>query len=166
MARRYRRRSTGGPKRQAVWFDTIVDFTLAGNGTTLVSLDSNIIQAVKKGLTVVRTIIDLTVQPQGTGTGGTLSAGIAMYHGDAVAAGATPDPEDPNEQGGYLWRWAGSAYVSVLNDRSQATKLVYDIKAKRKFPSEDHELIFIFNQDVGAFTHNVDGLIRVLCLKP
>ena len=68
MPRRFSRRRSS-PKRQAVWFDTIVDFTQAGNGSSIVNLDSNIVQAQKKGMTVVRILLDLLVMPQGTGSG-------------------------------------------------------------------------------------------------
>ena len=94
MPRNYRRRRSSGPKRMPVWFDNIVDQTLAGNGTLIFNLDNNIVQSVKKGLTIVRIIIDLLVMAQGTGTGGTLSAGICMVHGDARVGAAVPNPED------------------------------------------------------------------------
>ena len=110
MPRRYSRTPKTG-RRQPVWFDRIIDFTLAGNGTILKNLDSNIVQSVKKGLTVVRILMDLMIMPQGTGTGGTLSAGIAMMHGDAKSAGANADPAEEDEAAGYLWRWAGHGSI-------------------------------------------------------
>ena len=159
-------RAPRAPKRAAVWQDTQINETMVNVSTVVDNLDVNIPQSIKKGLTLVRTIIDLYCVATGTGTGALVHAGIFMAHGDAVAASALADPLTDSEQAGYIWRWQGNVFTSVVNDSSQMTHLVYDLKSKRKFPSEDHELVFMMQASVSAISVNCDGLIRQLWLKP
>ena len=91
-----------------------------------------------------------------------MHAGIFMIHGDSRGAAVFPDPNDENEHASYVWRWQGSVFTSVVNDRSQAVHLQLDLRSQRKYPSEDHELVFLIESSVSAITVNVDGLIRTL----
>ena len=67
--RRPAARRSRGPRRAGVWFDTIVNETVVNVAFVLVNLDDSIVQAQKKGMTLVRTLIDLKLAAQGTGTG-------------------------------------------------------------------------------------------------
>ena len=57
-----RRRSSRGAKRAAVWYDTIIDEAIVNVAGINENLDSNIIQAQKKGMTLVRTLINHRVR--------------------------------------------------------------------------------------------------------
>ena len=123
-------------------------------------------QGDKKGMTLVRMILELNLSAAGTGTGALLHAGIFLLHGDAKTAGVYADPEDQAEQAGYLWRWTGTCFTSAVNDRSQQTQIKADLKSRRKYPSEDHELVLYMKATSSSITVNVDGLIRTLWLLP
>ena len=163
-----RRRSSRGPRRQAEWFDRIVNVNSIGTGTTqVVNLDGNMDVAMKKGATVVRIILDLMAFALTAGTGTVLSVAIAMIEQDASVAGAIPDPEDDDEQPGWLYRTARPVVTSVLNDSSQATRVAVDLHSKRKYRGEDFALQMILENHAGGLSSvNVDGVTRVLMLKP
>ena len=160
------RRFVRGARRATRWLDTIVNESIVNVASVADNLDSNISQGDKKGMTLVRMILELNLSAAGTGTGALLHAGIFLLHGDAKTAGVYADPEDQAEQAGYLWRWTGTCFTSAVNDRSQQTQIKADLKSRRKYPSEDHELVLYMKATSSSITVNVDGLIRTLWLLP
>ena len=155
-----------GPRRQAEWFDTFINETTASGQQDVQDLSSPIAQDEKKGMTIVRIIIDLTTLLVTAGTGGLLSYGIALVSNEAAAAIAYPDADDEDDMGrGWLWRARRVVSASNLNDVSMNSRLVYDIRAKRRFSSEDDGLYFIMDAGTLSSDVNTDGLIRVLALK-
>ena len=117
-------------------------------------------------MTLVRTILDLTFAMTAAGAGGNIVVGIAMVERDAAAAGAFPDPITMGDQPGWLFRTQVSVFSSSTNDRSQAVPLFRDLKGRRKFPGEDQTLNLIFDPGTLTSAVNVDGLVRLLMMRP
>ena len=165
MARRSRR---SAPRRTVEWFDRIVNVNSIGAGTTQVfNLDGNMDVSVKKGSTIVRIILDIVAVALTAGTGTVLSVAIAMIEQDASTAGAIPDPEDEDEQPGWLYRTASPVFTSVVNDSTQAHRFFVDLKSRRKYAGEDYACQCILeNHAAGMSAVNVDGISRMLVMKP
>ena len=162
MALRRRTRSTQRARRAAEWYDAHIDYTAAASTQTAIDLGTLIAADEKKGMTVVRMLMDLSYRMSAVGTAIILDEGIAMVHNDAFVAGALPDPNDTDEQAGWLWRKRTRVQSEAITVSRQGT--VLDLRSKRKFPSEDHVLLYISNTDSGGGI-NVDGMIRGLYLK-
>ena len=116
-------------------------------------------------MTVVRTIISLTLAASASGAAGTLSGGIVKVDGDAFAAAAMPDPDQAQDQPGWLWRFHEGVFSSGANARADAVLLKEDLKGRRKLISESDILALTMNKDATVATVNVDGLIRTLWLR-
>ena len=154
-----------GPRRAVEWFDFEINSALVQGSQSVVNLTANLQDDEKKGMTLVRTIVDLELAAQATGTGGKLSMGIVMVSDDSLAAGAVPDPEDNIDKPGWLWKSLRSFFTSTINDHAQATVVQHDLRGMRKFPASGADLVLIMTNFAGTVTVNVDGLIRMLWMK-
>jgi len=156
---RYSRR----PKRAVEWFDTIFNMTVPPGNVSVTPLDSNILPDEKKGMTLQRTLIKLQYRPTVPGNTTMFSSGICMITADAFAVPTLPDPGDPDEQPGWLWRDA----VVVMSDSSAISRqgADFDLKAKRKFAGEDIRMVLIQETGGSASSVSVTGLIRMLWAK-
>ena len=151
------------PKRGMFWHDTIVNLTLATNSAAQTDLDNLIPADERKGVTLTRTLIDLTVVTVAAGTGGVMSMGIYLVEDDAAAAGAFAEPEVQTDEVSWLWRlMRRPLFTSDPNDYSQAARLVYDIRGQRKYPGIDYTLWLVITTGTSTTSHNVDGGIRCL----
>ncbi len=153
----------GGKVRRAVeWFDTIFDQTLPVSTNTVIVLSNGIVDDEKKGMTLIRTLVDLKFTPTTADTATRLSVGFFFIEADALAAPALPDPATADEQPGWFYRWAHVCNIdstSVSRDRAVA-----DIKAMRKFRAEDYDIVMVAETGAGA-PIAVSGLIRLLVKK-
>ena len=127
-------------------------------------LSQNVIDALKNGSTIVRTLIDMTAVLTAAGTGGNIFLGIAMVSDDAVAASAFPDPDVNYEPVSWMWRTARTIFTDSPNDSAQATRFSVDLRGKRKFQMGENNLYLLIN--AGALTANInlDGTIRFLLM--
>ena len=163
--RRRARRSIRGARRAAEWGDKLLNFSVGTGGQATQTLLPGIPDDEFKGMTVVRNIIEISAHLSVAGTGGVLFLGIIMMSLEAISAGIFPDADDEQDQPGWLWRTGKSVFTSDSTDHAQGTFFSYDIRSKRKFPSEDHRLVLIADMQSGGNNVNIDGAIRTLVLK-
>ncbi len=169
MTQQRRRRGRGfamgrGTRRSTEWFDTILNTALAVFSQLVTNLSNSHGAGQRANATLVRTLIDLEVTLQAAGTGLVLHSGIYLAESDSIAAGAVSDPDDTDEEPGWVWRNVAPVFTSVTSDRAQTTRLQFDIKARRRFPGEDYSLILVMNTSAGSGSVNIDGLVRTLIM--
>ena len=123
-------------------------------------------QELVKGMTLVRMILHLTFAMTAAGAGGVIVLGVSLVERDAAAAGAFPDPATMGDQPGWLLRDQVSVFSSSTNDRSQVVDYFRDLKGKRTFAGEDITLNLIFDPGTLTSAVNVDGLARLLIMRP
>ena len=167
--RRVGRRGGGfrsrGPRRASEWFERDVDLTIASGGQQSVTISANVTDAQKKGMTIVRLLIQLSAVLIAAGTGGQLFMGLVMVTTDAIAAAVLPDVDVATEKVGWLWRAQRIVSTTAPNDSSQFGIFEVDIRSRRKFAGEDMDLELVVNLPASSGNMNVDGWIRMLCLK-
>ena len=165
--RRGRARTFGRALRRiSVWYDRIVNLSLAAAGDQeSVDLTSAIPNTDRKGMTVVRILIDLSANLTIAGTGANVGMGITLVESDAAAVVQFPDPSVEGDQPGWLWRVQRPVFTASPNDPSQSTRFVHDIKARRRLPGEDYLLMLVVDSSAGNAIINVDGIIRTLWLR-
>ena len=155
-----------GPRRASEWEDTQINETVDAD-QQFSNLTTSMADDLKKGLTLVRTIIDLTVAQTVAGTGANMAMGIYLAGTDAISALVFADPASSGEQPGWVWRKNVSSVTSLANDASQFVHVFADLKAKRRFPGEDYDMVLVLDGLGSAGSPiNIDGMIRQLWLKP
>ncbi len=91
--------------------------------------------------------------------------GLAMINDDALGALALPDPGDAADQPGWLYR----DRIVVRGDRAEvaeAQTLFHDLRAARKFPGQESNLVLIIDNDAASGgSVSIEGLMRTLVLK-
>ena len=160
-----RTRFSGRPKRGVFWNDTGINRTIAASAQTIDILDADVIDDLRKGLTLVRLIVKLTLMAITAGTGTALSLGFYVAEDDAVSAAAVADPEDGGENPGWIHRAIQiPVFTSTVNDYSQARHIDIDTTAKRRY-MDDTNLIMVITLNAGASSINVDGHVRQLLMR-
>ena len=160
-----RRNGARGPRRALEWYDRFISQSNASNVQSLVDLSLGIATDEKKGMTVVRIIIDMLIIPQSINVLATTNLAIHMASADAFSALAVADADDQDEQPGWLWRTRRSTALSnITNLSSPAALIKEDLRAQRKFAGEDQLLILQIDNEAGS-TVLTRGIIRVLCKK-
>ena len=156
-------RRGSGPRRATEWFDTVFNQILPESTNTAISLSTNILDDEKKGMTVIRMLIDLQFFALSVNTKALLSGGIYIVESDALAVLALSDPSHADEQPGWTWRW--STVLSSDSTSISRQHVTADVHSMRKFPGEDTDLISVW--ELGAITNGaqITGIIRVLCKK-
>ena len=160
--------------RTPYWADNIVlENVPVSGGSDNVDLFPGLSRDERRGITVVRLLIDLQVSPlvlDGVNAQQLAMMGIGVSSFEAFAvAGALPDPNQETDRPPRGWLWRSVLKVAHVPDalvmpvRAQA-----DVRAKRRV---DDGVLFlrIINVDrtgVTPFEIAVDGLIRVLYLLP
>ena len=142
----------------------MVDTTLGAGSSVGISMDGGVPEDEIKGLTATRMIIDLTAVALTAGSGSLLAGGVYIIENDALSATVFAEPQDSIDDAGWMWRVARRpVFTSVVNDSSQVTRLVYDIRSQRKYPGEDYTLVMVLvNLSGGATSMNIDGIVRTL----
>ena len=114
---RGRSQSRRGPRRKVEWVDTEIDFTTASGGVETQALDVGIPTDERKGMTLLRTLIDITMIAITAGTGSVVGAGIYMISREALTALALFEPDQADDDAGWVWRVIrASVFTSVQND--------------------------------------------------
>ena len=119
--------------------------------------------SIKKGLTIVRTIIDISLTALTANTGVLVACGLVLVEGDAFGASVFPDPLTDDEQPGWLFR----THRRVESESTSVARqfIQEDIKARRTMRGEDAEFLMIWESGAGANVR-IAGMIRVLAMKP
>ena len=157
-----RRRSSS---RRAVgryeWFDAKFSQTTAANALAQTTLDSNLSSGFKKGATVMRCIVNLLLTPSAIDLMALFHFGICLLTIEAVASATLPDPEDMDDQPGWLWRTMYPATTHDLNVSPPSATKELDLRSRRRYIGEDYSLVFVTSMG-GAVGGQVDGYIRTL----
>ena len=166
-ARRSGFRPQGGSsaRRSGEWYDFNLSATLTSGASTIAVLMTGLADDEKSGMTVVRTVIDLTLWPLTTIVRTTVSLGMVMITTDAVAAGAAPDPSDTLDNPGWMWRGQRVLRTSNVNDSPRNGHILLDLRGKRKFNGPDMDLVMIVENSASGISADIDGLVRVYALK-
>ena len=150
-------------RRAVEWFDVDMSFSVASAGQESRALTVSMLDSQKKGATIVRTVLDLWLISTVLNARVEIVFGVVLINDDAFASSALPDPSDPSDQPGWMWRQK----VIIAGDASNTDETVHvhvDSPAKRKFPGEEHQQLLIIDSQTGAF--DVECWGRVLVMKP
>jgi len=161
-----------GSRRQPLWIDTIISESTLNLGIDMEDLMETPSQFDKFGLTLIRTLVDLTIQPESLfGAVGVqaLDFGIALLEQDAFAANAVPDLNFEDDSPGRGWVVRKR---TMLQDHTTAgavptqRHILLDLKSKRKIGDMELVTMILSNSALGTpFTVNTQGLVRCLFLK-
>ena len=149
-----RTRTFPGARRKTAWFGFQTDLTLAlgsaAQSQTVLGLFVPDIDDA--GKTLLRIIMDVLVVPPATTGDYPFTFGIILVDNDAVAAGATPDPEQDLADPWLVWRQE-HMFQSTANATLARTQWHLDIKARRKIGASS-DIVAIFES--GGMAANVD----------
>ena len=157
--------------RNTYWEDTLIEHTFAAAAIQLQSLVGGLSEDERRGMTVVRTLVQLWLSPVTTsGVVGSMTAvlGIGVANEQAFGVGSTALPQLTinSERPPRGWLWKSS--IAVLDDATTVaplTEVRADIRAKRKIDAGVLYLGMEGDTRTGtAFTVKLSGLIRVLYL--
>ncbi len=157
--------------RTPFWEDTAISVNVVDNGDTVLSLVGGLSEDERRGMTIVRTIVDLQLSPDPTsGVTGSmfvdLAIGMANQQAFTAGSGSLPDPAINSERPPRGWIW--KTRTAVIDDATQLGALTFvsgDFRSKRKVDAGIPYLHIAPDARTGtAFTVNVTGLIRLLYL--
>ena len=170
MTTQRRRRPQGfgrrGPRRRTEWFDLTVNQTVAAGDQNSNDLTINMADVEKKGATLVRTLVQLYCAAVTVGTGSVLSLGIAMLNEDAAAAGSIPEADSDTDKPGWVFRTVVPVFTDTANRFANLTVIKEDLRSRRRFQGSSDQIELILDNFAGSSAINVDGLIRLLIMKP
>ncbi len=150
-------------RRGREWFPQVINSTIVAAAAANQIIDSGLQVEDKKDSTIVRMLIDLSFQAQGTQKM-LYSVGITLMNADAHAAGALPEPGNvPVEDADWLWTIPRASFSGTTSIQSR--EHILNIRTKRKYSSQaDVLVLIIFN--AGPATMDVDGSVKSLILDP
>ncbi len=157
--------------RTPYWEDTSVLSVIVDNGDALLSLVGGLSEDERRGMTIVRTIVALSLSPQTTsGVVGSMMCDIAIgaANQQAFTAGVAslPDPAINSERPPRGWLYKTRA--AILDDADNASPLTEvraDVRSKRKIDAGIAYLHLAVDARTGtAFSVTVSGLVRILYL--
>ena len=165
MPRHLGRRNIAARRRQTEWFDTHFNLQLAVNTLTFSSLTQPL-DDEKKGMTLLRTLADLTFEVETVAAAQTVAFGMLLVTDEAVASVAVPGPQDVNDQPGWLFRHNFVLRTSVIGDGGAIRTFTRDLRGKRKYLGADQVWVIAFETGgTGGATVRVGGVIRQLMAK-
>jgi len=168
-----RRTPVRRPRKRTRWHNEL--FSMDIGNTLQLSRDilSQIAQTDKVGLTLIRTLLHLFIQPTSMfGTVGlqALDFAIGVFEEDAFAAGALPDLNVEGERPPRGWAWKERCLVPGHTTAGAVDSTVHierDLKSRRRI--DDGDLLLIVNNNSAqgsAFNVTVEGEIRCLLTLP
>ena len=91
-----------------------------------------------------------------------MNLGITMASEDAIAAVSLPDPNNVNEQPGWLYRTQLFLGGSSVSDASQWGRVQEDLHAQRKYQGGATDLVLIMQRDAFVVDVRIVGIVRAL----
>ena len=157
-----RRRSTGGGARNSrsagrrlgrlIWdglASSSSSTVVADGGTTIVGVLPQSLAESMFQSTIRRMLGNVIIKATVLNVATKWRVGIMIVTGDALTAGAVPEPwADPVQ---WMYERTGSIVSSDLEDGSQFDKFDIDTRVMRKMPQADQSLVIIFESLTGAF---------------
>ncbi len=164
-----------GVKRGTSWFDTNVNVQASSGSSSsaIPLLPADVLARDIPGLTIVRTLVDLSIHPaipadEITGSQSVL-IGAGMVTADAFIAGALPDLASPSEEPVRGWLFKNNRWTyQSSGDITYATFLHLDIHAQRRLDLDTEVFFQMTNTAMTgtAYVVEVVGLIRMLFKLP
>ncbi len=129
-------------------------------------IDTGLNPSNKKDSTIVRMLIDIQVFAAVTGQRMRVAMGVTLMNADAHAAGALPEPGRNNiEDADWLWL-IPQTFMEVALGTTPNKSFILDIRAKRKYNSNQDLLVFVIDNQDATNAVNIGGSIRTLILDP
>ena len=159
------------PARQTDWVDTLVGFNLATGTQDNTRIDGGSTQVVLRGVTIIRTILNLSVISLSiAGAYGVqaMNFGIGISSREAFNAGVFPDPEIATDKPSRGWLWRHHLLASQNGTGTPIVSVVHaDIRGARKIEDGIVYLIVANTPVIGTtFTASVQGIVRQLVKLP
>ena len=155
--------------RTPYWQDTLLATVVTTASNVIKDFTPEFDKVATRGLTVVRTIIDISMAPAPPGAvTGTqqVSIGIGVASQEAFAGGVVPDPNVGSERPPRGWIFRTKCMVVDMPEGIPTiVKCVGDFRGKRKV--DDGQLFIKIDNDgfqATAFDINVIGIVRTLLL--
>ena len=162
-----------GVKRGTSWYDTNVNVQAASGSasTALALLPADVLARDIPGLTIVRTLVDLSIHPAvpfSSFGGQRLIIGAGIVTADAFLAGALPDLNAPSEEPIRGWMFKNNRFSFQSENSFQFGDLFLDIHSQRKLDLDTEVYFQVFNEALtgASFAAEVSGLIRLLVKLP
>ena len=159
--------------RRTVWGDTRFNTSIATSIVSLSTLVGDFTITDTGGLTLTRTIVDLsltTVPPPSADALGRLALGIGVASQEAFALGVTAIPDVESQTGHPPQDWVIRTHLGVNQNNTNVlppVRFYADVRAQRKIDGSELYLVMRNDTLVGtAFSVHVVGLIRCLFLLP
>jgi len=161
-----RSRFVRGPKPKYLWHSVQIGLStnVVANQTSVLDLLSGLPLAVSRaGLTVIRSILDTSIEPAVFGNRAEWYQGLFMVERDALAAGAVPELgiDDAN----YLLN-TGQTFISDVDAGPREHKDHFDIRTARKLRSPAHTIIHMIRNTAAAAALNYFLTGRLLLRLP
>ena len=160
-------------KRGTQWFDTNVNLqaTDGVQSTPLTLLPADVNARDVPGLTIIRTLVDLSIHPVvpvSVFGGQRVLLGAGIVTADAFLANALPDLNAPSDEPIRGWMFKNARHSFQSENSFQFATMHADIHSQRKLDLDTEVFFTIFNQAVTgtSFTVEVNGLIRLLVKLP
>ena len=156
--------------RTPFWQDLLVAEVVATSAQTILGLHPQLDSTATRGMTIVRTIIDLAIAPAPPGaTIGTqqVSLGIGVAAQEAFATNVVPDPNSGSDRPARGWLWRTKCMVIDMPEGvPNIVKCIGDFRGKRRL--DNGEAYIAINNDgfqATAFSINIIGIIRTFLLE-
>ena len=154
-----------GSRRTNFWVDELINFTNPGAlNQDAFSIITQLTDEHRKGATLQRLIISLTLFAVQVGVGQVLTMGIGQVTDDALAAGSVPDPAQQADDAAWSWKGVFPVSTDSVNDFSQARKIDVDLHGRARLRARDNDFILVTDSGASTIDTNVDGIIRSLWL--
>jgi len=157
--------------RMTDWIDTVLALSIPTGGQANLSLITGAAPINMRGVTLIRTIINLNIISETTaGAWGIqqLDMAIGITSQEAFAAGTLPDPVTSGDKPSRGWIWRDSVGVSQNGVAGGVlVRVQQDIRGARKI--ENGELFIVCNSTARqgtTFQSQLFGVIRCLMKLP
>ena len=169
-----RGQSSRAPKRKTVWLDTFVSVGLSSGGQADLDLLTGLGANDIPGLTLTRTIIDLSFLAQTPGAAAgrmRVDFGIGVTQSEATAANVLPDPQSALDfpTRGWVVRKHKIVTDSIDSFDADALTVEMDLSGRRALHTTDTDLTLIIQNSAllgTTFSVQVQGWVRSLLLMP
>ena len=152
-------------RRRSVWVSRNVNNeALAPLGKSLIQIDNNRQVANAEGLTLVRTLLDVSFASETAGGQAELGMGVVLVNEDVTSATA-PDPNEGAEDADWIYMVKLLFHEWNTGTGKFFRHIHADIRSSRKYGQGD-ELAFITYNDDATDDIIVKGSIRALLLLP
>ena len=148
-------------RRPTQWFDArVVDEVVLTGAVHIVELLDLMDDAVKRGSTVTRTLLHLTLRPESVAQLSIVMFGVAWVDNDARAAGVLPDLNTDVVETDWLVKGQRTVHGNVLSFNTYMV-VDLDLRGQRVCQTANDNLLLLVHNTTG-FTIRYDGLARVL----